>query len=68
MYQKYLKRTFDIIGSTILLIVTLPITLFIVLIYSIFDRKGPVIFTQARTAQGGGEFNMYKFRTIGPLK
>jgi lipopolysaccharide/colanic/teichoic acid biosynthesis glycosyltransferase len=66
MYQKYIKRTFDIIGSTILLIVTLPVTLFIVLIYIIFDRKGPIIFTQERTAKGGGDFKMYKFRTMAP--
>jgi len=66
MYQKYLKRTFDIIGSTILLVVTLPVTGLIVLIYIFFDRKGPIIFTQARTAKGGGDFMMYKFRTMAP--
>ena len=66
MYQKYLKRAFDIIGSAVLLILTLPVTLFIVLIYIIFDRKGPILFTQARTARGGGNFKMYKFRTMAP--
>ena len=66
MYQRYLKRTFDIIGSSILLVVTLPVTLFIVITYLIFDRKGPIIFTQQRTAKGGDNFKMYKFRTMAP--
>jgi undecaprenyl phosphate N,N'-diacetylbacillosamine 1-phosphate transferase len=66
MYQKYIKRAFDITGSTILLVVTLPITLFIVSIYLVFDRKGRIIFRQVRTARGGGNFKMYKFRTMAP--
>lgn len=66
MYQKYLKRTFDIIGSSILLVATLPVTLFIVVTYLVFDRKGPIIFTQQRTAKGGDNFKMYKFRTMAP--
>jgi lipopolysaccharide/colanic/teichoic acid biosynthesis glycosyltransferase len=66
MYQKYIKRTFDIIGSIGLLVITLPVTLFIVITYLLFDRKGPIIFTQQRTARGGGNFKMYKFRTMAP--
>ncbi len=66
MYQKHLKRTFDIIGSILLLALSLPVTLFIVFIYLVFDRKGNIIFRQLRTARGGGNFEMYKFRTMAP--
>lgn len=58
-----IKRTFDIIFSLILLILTLP--LFIIIGISIkLDSKGPVLFIQRRIGKGGKVFPCYKFRTM----
>lgn len=58
-----MKRTFDIIGSLVGLIVTSPIMLVIfILLRSDFTR--PVIFSQERIGKGGKPFRIYKFRTM----
>lgn len=63
MYQKYIKRGLDIVISTIVLIVTLPISLIVGIIIKL-DSKGPVIFKQERTGYKGKTFLTYKFRTM----
>jgi len=68
-----IKRLFDIVLSTILLIVLLP--LFLVLAFIIkLDSKGSVFYRQVRVTQYGKHFRIFKFRTmvqnadqIGPL-
>lgn len=63
MYQKYIKRALDIVISTIVLIVTLPISIIVGIIIKI-DSKGPIIFKQERTGYKGKIFLTYKFRTM----
>lgn len=63
MYQKYIKRALDIVISTIVLIVTLPISIIVGIIIKI-DSKGPIIFKQERTGYKGKTFLTYKFRTM----
>lgn len=63
MYKHFLKRTFDIVLSLIVLILLSPVLL-ITCIAVKLDSKGPVIFKQRRLGKNGKEFNMYKFRTM----
>ncbi|WP_416137149.1 sugar transferase [Halomonas sp. HK25] len=57
------KRLFDVIISTILLVLFLPLLLVVSLL--VFWQLGrPVLFVHVRPGVGGKGFNMYKFRTM----
>jgi lipopolysaccharide/colanic/teichoic acid biosynthesis glycosyltransferase len=58
------KRTQDIVLSSIALIVLLPIMLLVALIIFIDDPHGSPIFTQERIGRKGKTFKMYKFRSM----
>lgn len=59
----FIKRTMDIVLSTIGLIVCSP--LFVAVAIAIKrDSPGPVIFKQQRVGKDGRKFTMYKFRTM----
>ncbi len=64
MYNRILKRTFDIVFSALFLVTLYPI------LYVIFgsliklSSPGPIIFKQKRTGLYGREFNCYKFRSM----
>ena len=58
-----IKRTFDLISSIILLILTLPLFLIIAIAIKL-DSKGPIFFVQRRIGKGGKIFSCYKFRTM----
>jgi exopolysaccharide biosynthesis polyprenyl glycosylphosphotransferase len=61
--QRSIKRLFDVAGSLIGIILTLPI--FIIVPVAIkLDSKGPVIYKQARVTRHQRTFNAYKFRTM----
>ena len=64
--RKYwiVKRTQDIILSSIALVVLLPVMLLIALIIYIDDPKGSPIFSQTRCGRDGKEFKFYKFRSM----
>lgn len=63
MYRKYFKRIFDVIASTIALIILSPILCYIA--YLVKTRLGsPVLFTQIRPGKNCKLFKMYKFRTM----
>lgn len=57
------KRTFDLIGSVLLLCAFVPLLAFIALQIKLHDR-GPVIFRQTRTGKDAREFACFKFRTM----
>ncbi len=58
-----IKRGFDIVVSSVGLLVTAP--LFPVIALAIrLDSKGPVFFSQARAGLDGRPFEMHKFRTM----
>lgn len=62
-FQKFIKRSFDIICSLIAILIFLPVIAVIYfLIYA--QRDGKVIFKQERIGKGGKPFNIYKFRTM----
>jgi len=60
-YQKILKRIFDLLLSSLILIFSLPI-FFIIAIAIKLDSKGPVFFIHERTGMNGKNFKMIKFR------
>lgn len=59
----FLKRVFDFIVSSLLLIILSPIILIISISIKI-DSKGPVFYRQERITQYGKIFKIFKFRTM----
>jgi lipopolysaccharide/colanic/teichoic acid biosynthesis glycosyltransferase len=60
-YQKILKRIFDLLLSSILLIISAPIFIIVAIAIKL-DSKGPVFFIHERTGMNGKNFKMIKFR------
>lgn len=58
-----LKRSFDIAGATIALILTAPAMAVFALLIKL-DSRGPIIYRQTRIGRGGRPFLMWKFRTM----
>ncbi len=59
-----LKRTMDLIGAIVGLIIFSPIFLLISILYMTGDNKGPIFFKQIRMGKNGKEFYIYKFRSM----
>ncbi|MEI6378355.1 MAG: sugar transferase [Candidatus Falkowbacteria bacterium] len=71
-WGRVLKRILDIIGSSILIILTSPIMLATAIAIKL-DSKGTVFFSKlpngelcTRVGQGGKSFNYFKFRSMQP--
>ncbi|NMC56692.1 MAG: sugar transferase, partial [Eubacteriaceae bacterium] len=58
-----LKRLFDIIVSSLGIIILSPFLLLTALIIKL-DSKGPVFFTQIRVGKDEKQFKIFKFRTM----
>lgn len=58
------KRTMDIVGAIIGLILTSPLFLIISIFYLFGDSKGPIFFKQIRVGKHGKKFYIYKFRSM----
>ena len=61
--RQFMKRAFDILSSSILLIITAPIMAVAALAIWL-DSSGPVIYRQARVGLGGRVFMCMKFRSM----
>ena len=61
----YIKRTADIMVSSIALVFLLPLFA-VISIFIKSDSKGKAIFTQTRIGEDGKLFKLYKFRTMIP--
>jgi lipopolysaccharide/colanic/teichoic acid biosynthesis glycosyltransferase len=57
------KRTIDIAGSLVLLVVLSPVLLMIALLVKL-NSPGPVFYEQTRVMKWGHLFQMYKFRSM----
>ena len=57
------KRTTDIVGSAVLLVLASPLLILVALAIKL-TSKGPVIFQQDRLGQFGARFKCLKFRTM----
>jgi len=60
-----LKRTFDLVGATVVLLLAAPLMLLAALAIKI-DSRGPVFFIQQRAGRDGRPFGLVKFRTMHP--
>jgi len=61
--QRLIKRIFDLVFSSIVLLLSLPFMGLIAIAIK-RDSPGPVIFSQERVGENGRLFKMYKFRTM----
>lgn len=67
MFYDVGKRVIDIVGSLVAIIILSPILIAVALFIKIVSPKGPVMADiPLRVSQGGGEFRMYKFRSMIP--
>ena len=57
------KRTFDVVASSLLLLVTLPLLAMGALAVAV-TSKGPILFRQRRIGQHGREFDVIKLRSM----
>ncbi len=60
----FLKRSMDIIGALVGIVVLLPLMLIVALLIKLEDPKGPIMFAQERNGQHPKTFKMYKFRSM----
>jgi len=61
--DRVIKRFFDLVLSTLLLLVTWPVMLLVALAIKL-DSPGPALFMQERVGENGHPFKMYKFRSM----
>jgi len=60
----HLKRTIDVVGAFLALVVLIVPMTFIALAVWLSDPRAPVLFRQRRTGRHGREFRVLKFRTM----
>ena len=58
-----LKRIFDVVSSTLLLIILSPVFLLLIILVKL-DSKGPVFFGHKRIGYKGETISVYKFRSM----
>ena len=61
--RTFIKRTFDLLVSAVLLALTLPLMLITALVIRL-ESHGPVIYRQERVGRGGRPFTCLKFRSM----
>jgi lipopolysaccharide/colanic/teichoic acid biosynthesis glycosyltransferase len=62
-WEEAAKRTLDIVLSTLVLIIGLPIWLFVAMLVKV-TSKGPAIYSQERIGRDGKPYRIYKFRSM----
>ncbi|MEL7340882.1 MAG: undecaprenyl-phosphate glucose phosphotransferase, partial [Bacteroidota bacterium] len=62
--NRMVKRAFDIIFSSLVILLVFPILFPVVALLIKLESKGPIVFKQLRTGRGGKSFWCYKFRTM----
>ncbi len=63
MVRTFIKRTFDVVVSATLLLITLPVMILTVLAI-LLESGCPIIYRQERVGQGGRSFDVLKFRSM----
>lgn len=63
LFNAFLKRTMDIVGSLLLIVLTSPLMLFAA-VGTRLSSPGPIIFKQERVGLNKKPFTMYKFRSM----
>ena len=62
-WDRFFKRSFDIVASSLLLVVLSPVLLILSVLVKL-SSPGPVLFRQERVGQGRQPFTIFKFRTM----
>lgn len=65
--RRLTKRTIDLVGACVLLVVLSPVLCLIALAI-VVDSGRPVLFRQRRIGLHGRSFSIFKFRTLVPLE
>lgn len=63
LWKRVVKRTFDLLLGTAIVVIGLPVWLLIALAVKV-DSRGPVFYRQRRVGRGGKPFDMLKFRSM----
>lgn len=61
--SRMIKRVFDLVVASLIVLVGLPVWLLLVLAVKL-SSKGPVLYSQERMGRDGERFMMYKFRSM----
>ena len=64
MYNRCLKRAFDLLFSSVVLLTIYPVLYVILGILIKLSSPGPILFKQKRTGLYGRDFECFKFRTM----
>jgi len=64
-FQRMVKRIFDLVITTGILVFALPVMGIVALLIWLMDGK-PILFAQQRAGENGRLFKIYKFRTMVP--
>jgi lipopolysaccharide/colanic/teichoic acid biosynthesis glycosyltransferase len=62
-YQRFGKRTLDVVGAIIGLVISAPLMLLAALAVKI-ESRGPVLYRSTRVGRGGRPFTFYKLRSM----
>lgn len=62
-FSRFLKRTADLVFSTLILLMTLPLSVLVIFLIKC-TSPGPAVFKQNRMGKDGKIFTMFKFRTM----
>ncbi|WP_461475031.1 sugar transferase [Microbacterium sp. HJ5] len=62
-YKRFAKRTLDIVGSSLLIVLLSPVMIATVIAIRV-DGPGPLLYRQVRIGRRGREFGMIKFRSM----
>ena len=63
LLRETVKRLFDVLASSLLLLCTLPVIVVTAVLIKLQDR-GPIFYRQERVGQGGRVFEILKFRSM----
>ncbi|MFC1644930.1 sugar transferase [Patescibacteria group bacterium] len=61
-WGRIVKRTFDIIGSLIFIVITSPILAVVAILIKIEDKDGPIFYRNKRIGSNGKQIYVYKLR------
>ncbi len=62
-YTRFAKRTFDVVCASLVLLFAAPLMLIAAGLVRL--TPGPIVYRQVRVGEGGRQFTMLKFRTMG---
>lgn len=63
-FYRFIKRTFDIVGSSIGILLLSPLFLIVAFLMKKEEPRGPIFFSQTRVGKNGKKFKIFKFRSM----